>query len=316
MTRLPNLILAGVGRAGTTSLFWHLSQHPDICASRVKEPRYFLPLSEHDAEADSALRPIEPYARLFDRCRSERFAMEATPHYFHGGRRLIDGLKRTLPDPRIVVTLRNPVARVWSVFTFAKGRMQLPAQMTFEEYLERCERLYRTNAPRPRKGERAYWSVRGGVYGDFLPVWLDSFSEDRLRVVFFERFAPDPVASMRELCAWLGIETSCIDSFDFSIENRSAGYRSRLLLRLALAANRESVLRNRRKLKAPLRRIYDAINRTTRRDRMPAAARVRLEELFAPSNAAVAARLAERGYADLPPWLRSVSPSATAAESP
>ena len=99
--RLPNLLLAGIGKAGTTSLFWHLSQHPDICASRVKEPRYFLALSENDEDAEGVPAPLETYTALFDRCGSRRYAMEATPHYFHGGARLIDGLKRTLPDPRI-----------------------------------------------------------------------------------------------------------------------------------------------------------------------------------------------------------------------
>ncbi len=39
MVRLPNLITPGVGKAGTTSLFWYLSQHPEICPSGVKEPR-------------------------------------------------------------------------------------------------------------------------------------------------------------------------------------------------------------------------------------------------------------------------------------
>ena len=305
--RLPNLLLAGIGKAGTTSLFWHLSQHPDICASRVKEPRYFLALSENDEDAEGVPAPLETYTALFDRCGSRRYAMEATPHYFHGGGRLIDGLKRTLPDPRIVLTLRDPVDRVWSVFTFAKGRMRLPAEMTFEEYLGECEQLYRTDAPRPRTA-RAYWSIRGGVYADFLPVWFDSFSDERLRILFFEPFVRDVAGSVRDLCTWLDIDTSCVDSFTLSAENRSGGYRSRLLHRVALAANREGALRNRRRLKGPLRRVYQAVNGKMPGDRMPPAARARLEEMFAPSNAVVSALLSERGYTDLPEWLRRVSP--------
>ena len=42
--RLPNLVIAGVPKAGTTSLFNYLAQHPDICPSDVKETRYFEPL--------------------------------------------------------------------------------------------------------------------------------------------------------------------------------------------------------------------------------------------------------------------------------
>jgi len=304
---LPNLLLAGIGKAGTTSLFWHLSQHPDICASRVKEPRYFLALSENDEGAEGVPAPLETYTALFDRCGSERYTMEGTPHYFHGGRRLIDGLKRTLPDPRIVLTLRDPVDRVWSVFNFAKGRLRLPPEMTFEEYLDECEQLYRADALRPRT-DRAFWSIRGGIYEDFLPDWLDSFSDERLRVMFFERFVRDVAGSVRELCAWLDIDTSCVDSFTLSAENRSSGYRSRLLHRVALAANRDGALGNRRRLKGPLRRVYQAVNGRTQSDRMPPAARGRLENLFAPSNAVVAAHLRDRGYTDLPAWLGTPQP--------
>jgi hypothetical protein len=295
------LLLAGVGKAGTTSLFWHLSQHPDICSSRVKEPRYFLPLSEHDVDLGD-VPAIADYAALFDRCRSERYAMEATPHYFHGGRRLIDGIKSTLPDPHIVLTLRDPVERVWSVYRFAKGNMQLPPEMTFEEYLLACERSHRDGERRPSTG-RAYWSIRGSVYADFLPAWLQSFGDDRLRIVFFDRFAADPAATIRDLCVWLGIDTGPVDSFDFSVENRSTGYRIRILHRVALAANAEHLLRNRRRLKEPLRRVYQSLNGRRHAEPMPPAVRHRLEELFASSNAVVAETLSERGYRDLPSWL-------------
>jgi len=302
--RLPNLVLGGVGKAGTTSLFWHLSQHPDICPSRVKEPRYFLALSSNDEVGTGTLPPLEGYAALFDRCGPERFAMDGTPHYFHGGRRLIDGMRRTLPDPRVVLTLRDPVDRVWSVFSFAKGMLQLPSEMTFDEYLDRCMALQRNHAPRPATA-RAYWSIRGGVYADFLPDWLEAFDEDRLQVVLFDRFAKDNRGTVRDLCAWLGIDTACVDRFDLSVENRSAGYRNRIVHRIALAANSERLLRDHRRLKAPLRRAYEAINGKARREKMPVEARARLRELFGPSNAAVAEMLRERGATDLPGWLAS-----------
>jgi hypothetical protein len=243
--------------------------------------------------------------------------MDGTPHYFHGGRRLVDSIQDTLPDPHVVLTLRDPTDRVWSVFSFAKGMMQLPADMPFETFLDRCKTLYRDDAPRPER-QRAFWSIRGGVYADYLPAWLEGFADDRLRVVFFDDFARDAAATVRDLCAWLEIDTACVDRFDFSVENRSTGYRNGLLHRLALAANTERLLRNQRRLKAPLRRVYETINGKQRRERMPTAARADLEELFAPSNAVVAAMLAERGYTNLPPWLerfrseRTPSPTSTA----
>src|SRR5688572_22585305 len=92
--RLPNLVIAGVPKAGTTSLFSYLTQHPEVCGSDVKEPRYFNPL-----RLGSELGPIEDYAAHFGHCAGQRYAMEASPGYSYGGGPLARGLREALPDP-------------------------------------------------------------------------------------------------------------------------------------------------------------------------------------------------------------------------
>ena len=54
--RLPNLVIVGVGKAGTTSLFHYLRQHPDICGSDIKELRFLNPLRRGE--------PLAPLARF------------------------------------------------------------------------------------------------------------------------------------------------------------------------------------------------------------------------------------------------------------
>jgi hypothetical protein len=288
-------------------LFRYLSQHADICPSRVKETRYFLPLSEGDGDSNGVLEPLERYAKLFERCGAEPYVMEATPHYFIGGGRLIEGLQGALSDPRIVITLRDPVERIWSVYRFAKGILQLPAGMTFEQYFTLCERVFEERAPRMREN-RPYWSMRGGVYVDYLPDWLEAFANDRLLILFFEDLRADPVSVIGKVCRWLQIDDSHVPSFDYTVENQSAPYRSRALQRVALLANREGMLRNRPSLKKPLRRLYRSINRASDEPRMPPAIREQLENVFRYPNARLAGALLARGYLDLPPWLSDVSP--------
>src|SRR4051794_41003093 len=65
--QLPNLIIAGVSKGGTTSLFRYLAQHPDICPSPIKELRYFEPLRYGEP-----LTPIESCARHFEHCTGQR----------------------------------------------------------------------------------------------------------------------------------------------------------------------------------------------------------------------------------------------------
>ena len=77
--RLPNLVIAGVSRAGTTSLFRYLAQHPDVGTSDVKELRYFSAVRH-----GQPLEPLDMYAAHFKAC-TQAFAVEATPGYFYGG---------------------------------------------------------------------------------------------------------------------------------------------------------------------------------------------------------------------------------------
>src|SRR3712207_9448996 len=65
--RLPNLIIAGVGKGGTTSLFRYLGQHPQVCASRVKELRYFQSLRYGEPMA-----PLDQYTRHFAHWNGQR----------------------------------------------------------------------------------------------------------------------------------------------------------------------------------------------------------------------------------------------------
>jgi hypothetical protein len=294
---LPNLVMAGPGKAGTTSLFWYLSQHPEICAASVKEIRYFAPITHGEGE----LAPLETYAGYFARCGDEPYLMEASPQYFHGGPPLIEAIRRLLTDPRVIIVLRDPVDRLWSVYRSLKVRRTLPATLTFEAYVRACERV-RADRAALTLANRPYWTLSGSFYVEHLGAWLEAFGDD-VRVVFFDHLAGDPRAAVRGVCRWLDIDERSAESFSYTVENRTVSNRSRLLHRIALAANSEGLLRDRRRLKAPLRRAYYAINGQGPRERMAPETRRRLSEAFAPANAALGDELRARGYGDLPAWL-------------
>jgi hypothetical protein len=298
--RLPNLLIAGIGKAGTTSLFHYLSQHPDVCASAVKEPRYFR-LNRDEA----TLEPIETYARHFAHCGTQRYVMEASPQYFKGGARTVDLIHATLGRPRVILLFRDPVARMWSEYRFRKSRLTLPAELTFDDYVDRCERVRDAQEPRTDENQAFYW-LAGGSYVDHIDPWLDGFGDD-LVVWFFEHMVRDPAGFTAEACRWLGIDDAPAASFSYSIENKTEDIRSRTLQRLALSANKEGgPLRNRRSLKAPLRRIYYRLNRQAVHERMSTEIRDRLRGIFSASNAALANELDRRGRGEnLPAWLRA-----------
>lgn len=295
--RLPNLIIAGLGKAGTTSLFWYLSQHPEICTSQVKEIRYFSA-----AAAGGTLPPIEEYASHFTHCGDRRYVMEASPQYFHGGAPVIEAIRRSLDRPRVVLSLRDPIDRLWSQYRFAKTRMgPVPGTMTFDQYVDRSLGIRRERQPLTPDNQ-PYWHLSGGFYVEHISAWLDAFGGD-LRVVFFEQLADEPATVVVGLCRWLGIDEEPASRFTYSVENKTEQFRSGLLQRAALALNSERLLGSRRRLKAPLRRLYYGINRKPPREQMSDEARRILEAEFGPSNHALSEALRIRGYTDLPDWL-------------
>jgi hypothetical protein len=307
---LPNLIVAGVGKAGTTSLFWYLSQHPDVCASKVKEIRYFTALTE----GDGVLPPLEEYAAHFSACGASRYRLEASPQYFHGGRPIIEAMRETLDHPRVVVLFRDPIERLWSTFRFMRSRLaDLPEGMSFEAYVEACRKV--RDAREPFSAEnRLYWTIQGGFYGEYLDPWAEAFGED-LRILFFEDLAASPEHVTRETCAWLGLDGSGADGIVYSVENRTIQYRSEWLQRLALSLNTEGRLGAHRRLKGPLRKIYYALNRRPEHEGMAPSTRRDLEALFAPGNAALASQLRALGYRDLPAWLADADAAADPVRS-
>jgi hypothetical protein len=288
--RLPNLIIVGVSRGGTTSLFNYLVQHPDVCGSDVKELRYFAPL-RHGGD----LAPIQEYARHFRQCTGARYALEATPGYFYGGRRLAQGLRATLPGVSALVSLRDPVERCWSWFRFGKSRLRLPEDMSFDTYLDRCEDLHRAGVDGELE-HQPFWGMGGGCYATWFDEWVEEFG-NRFRVLFFEDLARDPVAEMRAICRWLDLDERVVDEFTLDAENRTAHYRTAGLHRIAVAVNRrnERFFRRYPGLKRAVRSAYQAVNRRPSGDEMSPTARRRLVEFYRPHNAELGQALARLG---------------------
>lgn len=312
---LPNLVIAGVPKAGTTSLFDYLAQHPQVCPSTEKEPGFFMHLRDGMAPRMS----LEEYAALFAGCAGdERYRLEATVRYFFGGQPLIDALRATLPDPRIVICLREPVERLWSAYwsqTYSRRFQNNPLRDSldpqFESFLTRCEAVQAGRAE-PQRGDHDWVALRlfqGGQYAQWLEQWLDAFGP-HLQVVFFDDLRADAEAVTRGLLGWLDLDPDV--PLDMTIRNRTVTPRSSSLHAVAQVVRRATRLRTRApRLNAALTRLYERVNTTRGAPRvLDAGTRERMAALYEASNRQVARTLGERGYADLPGWLTGSRTSA------
>lgn len=296
--RATHALIAGVNKAGTTSLFSALSEHPDIAGAAVKETRFFLP-----ACYGESLESIEVFDDYFASAPSGSVHLEATPSYLYGGEAVAAAIDERLTDPRVLIVLREPVSRAISFFRYQKTRLRFPSELTLEEYLAEADRLTVEDFAKP-DNER-YMAFRGGCYAAFLPDWFARFASDRLRIIYFEDLVADPRVTVRAVVTWLGLDPDLLPPDAFAAENRTTEFKSTGLQRFALAGNDrfERFFRRHMGLKRRLRTAYYRLNGRERpADDVPDAARAELTARYRTPNEELAELLSTHGVG-LADWL-------------
>ncbi len=306
---LPNLLIAGVRKGGTTSLFHYLAQHPGICPSSVKSINRYTPIVYGEQVTSS----LDEYARHFRSWAGQPWRLEASPTYFPGGRPLIDAVSADLPDLRVIIILREPVARLWSGYTYRQSKGLLPSNSNFDEVLDTCLHLYseefephlRFEAVDGLQEYSVYRTLLTGVYVKYLEPWAAVFG-DQLRVVFFEDLVVDPATVVAGLCAWLSLDPNVTD-FSFSVRNKTRQPRSMAMARAASRANDRvtPMLRDRPRIKRAVKATYGRLNaRDNNNEVFTADARAKAQAFYQPSVEQLATVLTELGVGTLPAWLQ------------
>jgi Sulfotransferase domain len=299
--RVANLLIVGVPKAGTGSLFAYLAQHPDICGSDEKETGYFNHYNPWRHTGPPP--PIEEYSRHFAHSTGERYAIEATPTYSYGGRPVISAIRAVLGRPKIILILRDPVDRLWSGYTFQRSVGNNTGLTSFENYLDTLEQDRRDGvALVPNNGRHG---LQIGFYSDYVGQWLDEFGED-MRVVFLEDMRRDPRGVVQSLCAWLDIDTDVVADVDVDARNVTRHPRSTRLAGAARTlkrrAERHGLLPHAAYRR--MRDVYFRVNSGEISEDFDPALRRRVEDVYRESNRETAEILATHGYTELPSWLR------------
>lgn len=300
--RLPNIIVVGVPKAGTGSLFAYLSAHPEICPADEKEVgflNYYHP-DRHSGPVPS----LDVYRAHYRDCGDERYALDATPSYCYGGQPIIDAIRDNLDDPRIIIALRDPVARLWSAYTFQRQLGNLLEFSSFDDYLAACEgRLQEGTTLVP--GNHMH-GLAIGYYADYVPTWLDTFG-DNLKVVFTEQLNADAPGVMADMFRWLDLEPSRAEDLDATPRNVTTHPRSARAAGVVYSAKRtlERNITLPASIRGPARRLYQRANRGAPPPSMSERTQRHVEDLYRSSTASTAKMLRAHGYDNLPPWLQS-----------
>lgn len=240
-TKPLNFFILGAAKCGTTSMHYYLDQHPEIYMSNPKEPLFF------ESEYEQGLKYY--WERYYSGWTGQPFVGEARHRNLYLPY-VPARIAKSFPDAKLLVMVRNPVARAYSHYlhrkthgleylSFEKGieldMERIASGKSFATY-EEIEHYKRTVG----NGQNTYFRtyIDSGYYAMQIERYLSYFSQDRLHIVFLEDFTRDPMKTYREILGFLGADLS-VTGVDFDAKNkRSTRYKEsihRIVTRLPLS---------------------------------------------------------------------------------
>lgn len=213
---LPNFIVIGAPRAGTSWIHKNLLDHPEVFVPQKKELHFF------DREYDKGIAYYEEY---FAEWKGQKAIGEATPDYLHGSYSATDIpalMHKHVPDARLIASLRNPIERAYSRYWNAKAKFDHNRSLSFEEKLK----------DRPE-------FVKEGMYADQLESYYAHFPRERILVLLYDDLEADPHGFMRQIYSFLGVDPDFESDWETTKVNQAAGKKnlanSRFLYQLSRA---------------------------------------------------------------------------------
>ena len=182
---LPDFLVIGVEKAGTTWLYENLRKHPNVFVTHIKELNYF--------DRDFDTKRLKFYSDYFKNGLN-KMKGEATPGYAYLSDHRIRFIRAIMPDMRLILMIRNPIEQQWSIAFQQLVRKHgfkikdVPESMFFD-FLK-------------SKKNRPYWK---GGYSGILDRWLSHFPGEQLFIGFFEDISKQPKALLSDVFTHIGV---------------------------------------------------------------------------------------------------------------
>jgi hypothetical protein len=199
---MPNFFIIGVMKAGTTSIYHYLAQHPEIFMSPTKEPSFFA-FDEQVAfsgpgDPNLTRMSLASYLRLFEGASNEKAVGEASTVYIYSATAAAR-IREHVPQAKLIAILRNPVERAYSNYLhwFRRGSEPLA---DFSEAVRAEERRVRENWD-------PVWHYLGrGFYYGQLRRYAENFSHQQILIRLYDDLVADSLGLMRDLFRFLEVD--------------------------------------------------------------------------------------------------------------
>lgn len=212
---LPNVIIGGAPKCGTSSLYFWLSAHPDVYGSPKKETFFFADkVNRFNASANAHEHELAAYENFFKGGMDQFIRFEATAHY------LYESTARTAfsswPNPpKLIFLFREPSKQMYSHYKMERFRTKR-IDMPLADYIKRPQITDHVD------------------YAKHVKAWIDVMPEGHVRFWAFEDFMSRKPEVMAEISEYVGIDAAYYTDFDFEHRNESVAIKSGLLHQLGL----------------------------------------------------------------------------------
>jgi len=184
--RVPDFLIVGAAKSGTTSMYHYLRQHHQIFMPQRKEPHFFSSMDSskdrvenyktHGKTKKGKLRRYEDYVDLFEPAKREQIVGEASTSYLPGYERTIDNIKSVYRDRyeelKIIAILRHPAERAFSNYLFYVRNGWVTS--SFEDIFN--PKTIEKMTP----NDSSYAIVQGGMYYKGVKNYLEQFPKTKI----------------------------------------------------------------------------------------------------------------------------------------
>ncbi len=207
---MPDFLVIGAPKAGTTALHAALSEHPGLYMSAIKEPKFFLsdgppPTKGGPGDALTYREHVwrrADYEALFAPAPPGTLRGESTPLYLYD-RAAMGRIRDTIPQARLIVIVRDPVERAHSNWAHLWSAGLEPVA----DFVRACGEEERRIAA----GWASFWHYTGlGRYGEQLQYLFTLFPREQVLVLRYRRMVDEPAQALDRICAFLGVQTGVL----------------------------------------------------------------------------------------------------------
>ena len=208
---MPNFLVFGAAKSGTTSIYKYLEQHPDAFMSSFKEPGFFAFEGEKPTLNGPGAQKwvdkwvvtdLESYQKLFMDYKGEKAIGEASPYYIYY-EKSAPTIYKHVPNMKLIAILRNPVDRAFSNYVWAV-RDRAEKLTNFQDALAAEENRIKENW-----GPKWHYKNQGFYYNQLKPYY-ELFAPEKIKIYLYENFVAEPVAVMQDIFRFLEIDDNFI----------------------------------------------------------------------------------------------------------